>query len=228
MFKYLILFLFFALLTFAACAQKPDTSFAKKTKAKDTLVSTKNDTIVTRSMIPKVKKEKVYHPDTTHSPRSALIRSLILPGLGQIYNHRWWKVPFIYGGFVALGASYISNENNYTLFNILAHYRESGHTPGKNEPKYNEYQLYAIVSNQSIYDAADGYRRNRDLVILGFVGVWGIQAIEAYVNAKFIQAYSIDSNLSMKISPSLINQPMYALNAINSYIPGIKITFALR
>ncbi|MDP9048235.1 MAG: DUF5683 domain-containing protein [Bacteroidota bacterium] len=228
MFKYLLLFFFFGLLSFAALAQKPDTSIAKKTKAKDTLVSTRNDTIITRSFAPKAKKEKIYHPDSTHSPRTAVIRSLMLPGLGQIYNHRWWKVPPIYVGFGLLGVSYVSNQANFKEFNALAHYRENGHAPTPNEPYYKEYQLYTTLSNQSIYDAADGYRRNRDLVFLGFLGVWGIQAIEAYVNAKFIQSYTIDSNLSMKISPGLINQPMYAQNFIGSYIPGIKITFALR
>jgi hypothetical protein len=228
MFKYLLLFVFFVSLTFAALAQKPDTSIAKKTKAKDTLVSTKHDTIVTRSMMPKVKKEKIYHPDSTHSPRTAIMRSLIIPGWGQIYNHSWWEIPLIYGGFAALGASYISNEANYKVFLQLSHYREFGQTPKPTEPYYNEFQLYANLPSQSIYDAADGYRRNRDIVILSFVGVWGIQVIEAYINAKFIHSYSIDNNLSMKITPDFQTQPVYAQNFSGSYIPGIKITFALR
>jgi hypothetical protein len=226
-FKYLLLFLFFVSLTFAALAQKPDTSLAKKTKAKDTLISTKHDTIVTRSM-GKVKKEKIYHPDSTHSPRTALIRSLIIPGWGQIYNHSWWKVPFLYGGFGVLGYSYISNQTNLNEFLQLSHYREFGITPKPTDPYYREFQLYSALPSQSIYDAADLYRRNRDIVILSFAAVWGIQVIEAYINAKFIHSYSIDSNLSMRVSPGFLNQPVYAQNFTNSYIPGIKITFALR
>jgi hypothetical protein len=227
-FKYLLLFIFFVSLSFAALAQKPDTSLAKKTKAKDTLVSTKYDTTVTRSMGPKVKKEKIYHPDSTHSPHTAIMRSLIIPGWGQVYNHSWWKVPFIYGGFAALGASYLSNQTNLKEFLQLSHYREFGITPTVNDPYYREFQLYTNVPSQSIYDAADTYRRNRDIVILSFAAVWGIQVIEAYIHAKFIHSYSIDSNLSMRVSPEVLNQPVYAQNFTNSYIPGIKITFALR
>jgi hypothetical protein len=228
MFKYLLLFLFFVSLTFAALAQKPDTSLAKKTKAKDTLVSTKHDTIVTRSMMPKVKKEKIYHPDSTHSPHTAIMHSLIIPGWGQAYNHSWWKIPLIYGGFGILGYSYISNQTNLNEFLALSHYREFGIPPKPTDTYYRQAVLYASVSSQSIYDAADLYRRNRDIVILSFAAVWGIQVIEAYIQAKFIHSYSIDSNLSMRVSPGFLNQPAYAQNFTNSYIPGIKITFALR
>jgi len=72
------------------------------------------------------------------------------------------------------------------------------------------------------------FRRNRDLGILGFVGGWGIQMIDAYIDAKFIHSYSMDNNLSFKVSPGTIGQPMYALNNTSMFIPAVKITFTLK
>jgi hypothetical protein len=230
MYKYFFLVWLLAGCTFAAIAQNPDT--AKKSavlkRGKDTLMSTKHDTVVARSFKPKVKKEKVFHPDSTHDPHTAFIHSLIVPGWGQIYNHRIWKVPLIYGGLGSFVAAIIFNTSNYNLFLQLAKYRADGTQPKPTDKIYPQYQAYSIYTDQAIYDANDYYRRTRDLCILGFVGFWGINVVDAYIDAKFIHSYTIDNNLSIKIRPGLLNQPAYAQNFSSSYIPAIKITFALR
>ena len=229
MYKYLIFCGLLISLSFAAFAQTPDTALTKKkTLAKDTLVATKSDTDITRQRIIKPKKEKIYHPDSTHSPRTAIMRSLIVPGLGQIYNRKYWKVPLIYAGLGAVVYFFNFNNNYYKEYLILSNYRIKGITPKSTDPKHNEYTQVRTVPDQSIYDNTDYYRRNRDLLILGFVGGWFIQVVDAYIDAKFINSYSIDSNLSMRIAPGLINQPMYAQNFTGSFIPAIKITFALK
>jgi len=213
---------------FTAVAQQPDTTSAKLKTTKDSLVSTKNDTDVVRSYKPKKQKERVYHPDSTHSPHKAVIRSLLVPGLGQIYNHQWWKVPVIYTGIGLLGWAVVFNNTYYNEFLALSKYREHGVTPGPKDPYYNEYNLYINQPDQALYDATDGYRRNRDLSILGILAAWGINAVDAYIDAKFIHSYSVDNNLSMRVTPSLLNQPVYALNSSSSYVMGLKITFTLR
>jgi len=226
-----LLFILLTSLTFAAVAQKPDTSVTKKNRmAHDTLVSTKSDTDITRAKIIKPKKEKVYHPDSTHSVHTAIMRSAIVPGLGQIYNRKYWKVPLIYAGLGTVAYYLVWNINNYNKFARFSHFREFAQSPDPTDPLYAEYQLYnaAHVPDQSIYDQTDYYRRNRDLLVLGFVGGWLIQVVDAYIDAKFINSYSIDNNLSIRITPGLINQPAYAQNFTGSYIPGIKITFALK
>lgn len=226
MYKYLLLVWFLACFALKAAAQQPDTSTIVKTQ-KDTLVSTKQDSIAASMFRPKVKKEKerVYHPDTTHSPHKAIMRSLMIPGWGQLYNHRWWKVPVIYGGLGLLGVAIIFNASNYNEFIALAHYREKGIVPTPTMPYYAEYNLYANQTSQAIYDASDGYHRYRDLCILGLLGAWGINVIDAYIDAKFQHSYSVDSNLSFKVTPSLLNQPTYALVPVNALIPGLKFTF---
>ena len=215
------------LCTFGAMAQNPDTT--KKSvvlkSSRDTLMSTRNDTIVTKAFKPKAKKEKVYHPDSLHSPHKAWTRSLFLPGWGQVYNHRWWKVPVIYAGLSLLGVAIVYNNTYYKEFLALSKYREHGQQPTSTQPYYTQYQLYIAQPDQALYDATDGYRRDRDLCILGVLGAWGINCIDAYIDAKFENAYTVDNNLAMKVTPALLNQQMFAQNLNSSFIPGIKITF---
>jgi hypothetical protein len=232
MYKYLLVIWLMAGCSLAAMAQSPDTT-SKHIKNKDTLISTKQDTDVVRSYLhpntPKKKKDKVYHPDTLHNPHTAVMRSLFIPGWGQAYNHRWWKVPIVYGTLGLIGWAYVFNANYYREFLALTEYRYHGIEPKVGDKYYNEYQAYkaANVPDQSIYDAKDGYRRNRDLSILGFVAFWGINCVDAYIDAKFIHSYAVDSNLALKVAPSMITQPLYAQSAVGSFIPAIKITFTL-
>lgn len=183
-----------------------------------------------KSLVPRVRKDRVYHPDSTHNPHTAIMHSLIIPGWGQLYNHQWWKVPIIYGGLGLFGVAIVFNQKNYSTFSTLALYYNRGIVPGKTDKNYNEYNIYkaANVPAQSIYDASDGYRRNRDLCYLGVVAFWGINVIDAYIDAKFIHSFTVDNNLSMKVRPDLITQPLYAQNLNASYIPGIKIIFTLK
>ena len=193
----------------------------------DTLKASRADTDFMQSRKPKVRKEKVYHPDTTHSPHRAVMRSLIVPGWGQVYNHKIWKVPLVYGGLIGFGWAYIYNAKNYRMFLALSKYRNHLITPGPKDPYYFEFNQYSQFGDQAIYNAKDGFRRDRDLCILGFVAFWGINTIDAYIDAKFIHSYTLDNNFTMRIAPDFISQPMYAQSSPISYIPGIKITFTL-
>ena len=232
MLKHLLVTLLFIGITFAAMAQEPDT--LKKTAA-DT-VPVKKDTVIRTTFAPKIKKEKIYHPDSTHSPRTARIRSTIIPGWGQFYNHRWWKVPIIYTGLGLLGVAIVYNQQYYNQFLALAQIKRTAAIPLPGSalyPKYikyqAEYELYANLSSETLGNAADGYRRNRELSILGVIVVWGLNIVDAYIDAKFINSFTVDNDLSMKITPGFISQPMYASSNFNaSYIPGLKITFTLR
>jgi hypothetical protein len=223
MYKYLLIIGMLTVCAFTVKAQqKADTASVTK---KDTFK--KATGTAPGSFAPPIKKEKEYHPDSTHSPHKAVMHSLMIPGWGQLYNHRWWKVPIVYGGIGLLASAVIFNQGYYNQFNVLAHYYKSGVPPKVNDKYYAEYTAYkaAGVPEQNVYDALDGYRRNRDLSILGILGAWGIQTIDAYIDAKFINAYTVDNNFAIRVTPSVINQPVYAQNSFGSYIPGIKVTF---
>ncbi|WP_183563406.1 DUF5683 domain-containing protein [Mucilaginibacter sp. SP1R1] len=206
---------------FAVKAQKADTAGVNK---KDTVRKASNT--APGSFAPPIKDEKAYHPDSLHSPHKAVMHSLFVPGWGQLYNHRWWKVPIIYGGIGLLGAAIIFNQKYYTEYITLAKYKRQGTAPGPNDKYYADFIAYGNSASETDFaNAADGNRRNRDLSILGIFAVWGIQTIDAYIDAKFIHSYTVDNNLAMKITPSVLGQPVYGQSANMAFIPALKITF---
>lgn len=231
MFNRLLATILFLSISIFAFAQKPDT-----------LAKNKKDTTVLKldpsrsSFAPKIKKEKIYHPDSTHIPSLAVKRSLIIPGWGQVYNRKYWKLPIIYGGLGLLATAVIFNQTNYNEFTALAKIVRTGKVPLPGETLYPsyikykaDYDLYAGQSYDFFANASNSYQRNRDLSILGILGLWGLQTIDAYIDAKFINSFTVDSNLSFKVTPGLLNQPVYAFTTTsNAYIPGIKITFTLK
>lgn len=222
MYKFLLITGFVIAFTFAARAQGIDTSAARRA---DTVRKASNT--APGSFAPPIRKEKAYHPDSLHSPHKAVMHSLMIPGWGQVYNHQWWKVPIIYGGIGLLFSAVIFNQNYYNQFVTLSRYVQRGIAPGPTDPYYKEYMLYKQngVQDQNIYDSVDAYRRNRDLSIMGIVAAWGIQTIDAYIDAKFQHSFTVDNNLSMKVTPGLIGQPVYAQSVNTSFIPSVKITF---
>jgi hypothetical protein len=211
----------------AAVAQRPEIS-AKKSKADS--IQAKHDSLRSKPFVPKITGDRIYHPDSNHSPHTALIHSLLIPGWGQVYNHVWWKVPIIYVGLGFAGWLYVFYEKAYSENLAIAKYRERGTSPNPGDKYYDLYQEYSYYNypDQSITDAVRAYARYRDLSAFGFVAGWGIQALDAYVDAKFIHSYSMDNNFTFKVTPGLINQPMYAQNFNGSIIPGLKLTFTLK
>jgi len=228
MYKYLLTIFLVTGIALTAMAQKPQMDTVRNKR--DSL-NLKRDSASSKRFVPKVTKEKAYHPDSTHSPHKAVMRSLMIPGWGQIYNHQWWKVPVIYAGLGLLADAIIFNERYYKPTLVVAIYYEHGITPTPSMPQYNLYLEYqnAGTPAQSIYDAVNSYRRDRDLSIMGFAAAWGIQMVDAYIDAKFQHSYTMDTDFSFKISPTIINQqPMYAYNFNGPVIPGLKLTFTLQ
>ncbi|MBS7564207.1 hypothetical protein KHS38_07295 [Mucilaginibacter sp. Bleaf8] len=209
-------------LTLGAVAQKADTV---KVKNPQEQINHRKDSVTSKPFVPKApSKVKVYRPDSTHSPSLAVKRSAMIPGWGQVYNHRWWKVPFIYGGLGALGYNLVVNRQDYKMFLAIAKYRQRGTAPAENEAYYKEYNSYSRVQDQGIIDAKDNANRNFQICILSIAVVWGVQMVDAYIDSKFIHSYTMDDNLGFKIAPTLIGDPMYASNNFNNFTPALKVT----
>lgn len=132
-------------------------------------------------------------------PKQAAIRSAILPGLGQLYNKRWWKVPMVYAGFISIGLAYEFNQRYYKEFLGEVQYRLENNNKPK-DPRYAGYSYEGMVR------VKDTYRRNRDLSILGFVGMHALNILDAYIDAKFFR-FDISDDLSIQAYPTLYNQP---------------------
>jgi hypothetical protein len=229
MYRHLLLLIFlFAFV--GARAQFVDTTMHRNKK--DSL-NMKRDSATSKPFVPKPGKLSIYHPDSTHSPRKALFRSLYFPGLGQIYNRHglWWRLPVLYGGLGALAYNIYSNGKDYNSFLRESEWRAHGRIGDEPLPTYLGNSI-TNVSDQTIYDYKDNLRRNRDLSIFSFVGVWGINIVDAYVEAKFIHSYTMDNDLSFKITPSLMGaptiSPVYASNLNYTFTPSLKITFFLK
>ncbi|MES2810810.1 MAG: DUF5683 domain-containing protein [Bacteroidota bacterium] len=197
-------------------------------KPKADSVKAREDSLRSKAFVPKTNTLKVYHPDSTHSPTKAWHRSVAVPGWGQVYNKRIWKVPVIYTGLTLLVLMYRFNQDQYTQFLGVAKLRSRGEIPNVDNTYYTLYQQVTPYPDQAINDLVRGYARYRDLSVLLFAAAWGIQTIDAYVDAKFQHSYSMDDDFSVRIRPTLINQPVYAQNYNGAFIPGLKVTFTLR
>lgn len=148
-------------------------------------------------------------------PGKAAWSSAILPGLGQIKNGRWWKVPFIYGGLVSVGLAFEFNHRYYKEFLGELQYRQRTGEPL--DPRY------ANHDDQALNSVKNFYRRNRDLSALGFLAVHAINIIDAYVDAKFFR-YDISDKLGFQFQPSVIAVPSYASN---TPVPVLKLVIPL-
>jgi hypothetical protein len=152
-------------------------------------------------------------------PGIAARRSAILPGLGQIYNKRWWKVPLVYGGYVGIGLVYEFNQRYYKIFLKEAQYRAED--PDKANPLWK-----GRYRDEDIIGVKDGYRRNRDLSILAGIAFHAIQVIDAYIDAKFFR-FDVSNDLSLKVDPFV--QPGQIYNAFSPATPtiGFKVKLSL-
>jgi signal peptidase I len=221
--RLLVIILLISGFALAARAQNPVLN--NRDTKRDT-INRHRDSVTSKPFVPKIKHdEQKYHPDSLHSPHKAVIRSLIIPGWGQVYNHHWWKVPLIYTALGLLGDAYVFNEGYYQQFLALAKSREHGTAIAPGTKYYNDYILYANVPDQTIYDANDSYRRDRDLSIMGFVAFWGIQMVDAYIDAKFQHSYTMDTDFSLRIDPTILNQQNMLAQGFNGpIVPGLKLS----
>ena len=156
-----------------------------------------------------------WRPD----PQRALWLALVIPGGGQIYNRKYWKLPIVYGGFVGCIYAMLWNNMMYkdysqAYLDIMdddpgtASYNKFLHL-GKQIDSTNEDRYKTIFKSRK-----DKYRRWRDLSFFCMLGVYAISVIDAYVDAE-LSSFDISKDLSLKVRPSVINNkssvnPLYA------------------
>ena len=181
-----------------------------------------------------IEEQKIvtYKPDSTkedrpslfrdsaklQSPRKAILRSAIIPGWGQARNGKWWKVPLVYGGFVGIGLYYEFNQRFYKDLLQESQYRKTRTDEQETweDPKYK-----GVTNDQQIFNAKDFYRRNRDLAIMAFVAFYGINLLDAYIDAR-LATFDVSDDLSLKVSPDL-SIPYYA-GFSQAPTPMLKLT----
>ncbi len=143
------------------------------------------------------------------APSRAAFYTAIVPGLGQIYNKKYWKLPLVYAGIGVPVYFWIDNQKNYT------HYRNEY----KNRLQGNFSQLdpkLAGLDDERLLDGQNFYRRNRDLSVVVAVGFYILSIVDANVDAHLMQ-FNVNDNLTIKpaieYDPRSLNQQyQYAIN----------------
>jgi len=139
-----------------------------------------------------------------HSPSKAAIMSAILPGLGQAYNRKYWKIPIVYVGVATLGYFIKFNHDQYQSYK-------------------NQYIAESELDQPNVGDLARFeanalyFRRNRDLTIVGLAAFWGLNIIDANVDAHFFN-YDISPNLSLEARPA------YQLTTSGALAPQVYLS----
>lgn len=145
------------------------------------------------------------------SPSKAAFYSALVPGLGQIYNKKYWKLPIVYGGLAIGIYSYSWNNNKYHEYRDEYKRRLDGTSQGTAHPTYGG------LSDDGLLRAQKYHQRNRDLSALISAGIYILNIIDANVDAHLMQ-FNVNDNLS--VAPDIRqNQIDYKFNS------GVKLTF---
>ncbi len=166
-----------------------------------------------------INRGKVADTTVFHSPRKAALYAAVLPGLGQIYNRKWWKVPVVYAGFATLGYFVWFNGSNYIKYrdayldftdknpgtasylNLIsssidpATYDDVRHPDTYNQE--NRDWIESQLKNGMAY-----YKRYRDLSMIGMAGWYILTILDALVDAQLYD-FDITPDLTMRMVPAI-------------------------
>jgi len=159
-------------------------------------------TLAAQDTVPSPAPGEKALPVKKHSAKKASIYSAILPGLGQAYNHKYWKIPIIYAGFGAFAYFIHQNNTEYQKFKEAYLWKVSGDTI----PIDNEY-IYKYQTTDQLVNGKNYYLRNLELTCI-LTGVWYIlNILDATVDAHLMD-YDINEDLSVHLQPGFTGQNM--------------------
>lgn len=146
-------------------------------------------------------------PESVHARKAAIWG--ILPGGGQIYNKRWWKLPIVYG--ILGGVGYLMADNAITMrdYNQALDIRFAGGID----------QYSGFLSDQQLIANRNFYRRNLQLTAVGFTALWGLSIVDAVVDAH-LKTYDISDNISFKCRPKITT-------VCNKSVPSLHLSLHL-
>ena len=184
----------------------------QKAEAQNVVFDTIGNTLITADTVVKpqkpAKSSKVKKP---HSPVKATIMSACLPGLGQIYNGKWWKVPIVYAGLGYLAYRNFSEYRSY----LHAYEFKTGDLPEGTTLNQHEMDLANKYADSQLQTYKESYRRDFELYGILTVAWYGLNILDACVDGH-LYSYDISDDLSFSIDPYLqsaeppIKMPQYA------------------
>jgi len=141
--------------------------------------------------------------DYSHSPLKATLYALVLPGLGQAYNKKYWKMPIVWAGLGGVG--YAINFNTKMYREATLEFAEDPSDQNQHALKY--------------------WRRYMELSYIGLIVVYAFQVLDAYVDAQ-LHNWNVSENLSMGVAPSL--QPLMHPSSLTGQSVGLTCTLKIR
>ena len=152
-------------------------------------------------------------PRDGHTPRGALLRSVAVPGWGQLYNRQYYKVPIVYAGLGLLAYLVVDRNSEYTLYRHAFLFKAWDEEVLNDDAEVNPFPQFESdyakllareglnnISSSSLEPIRDSLRRNRDLSILGIGVVYALSTLDAYVSAHLLQ-FDISEDLSLRVLP---------------------------
>lgn len=232
-----IISIFTALLCYVCCPQRIQAQTADQKHGNDTIRAEKlveakamdkaeqqSQTDVAKTAKPK-RDWATWKPD----PKRAMWLALVLPGAGQIYNRKYWKLPIFYGGFV--GCAYALRWNNMMYHDYSQAYLDIM-DDDLNTQSYNQFLhlgTQITSDNQSRWQEVfrkrkDRYRSWRDLSFFVMIGVYALSVVDAYVDAS-LSEFDISPDLSFHFSPAVFSSQENGLYKFNKPAVGLQCGF---
>ncbi|MCX7550036.1 DUF5683 domain-containing protein [Xanthomarina sp. F2636L] len=150
----------------------------------------------------------IQDPIDPLSPARAAFYSAVLPGLGQAYNKKYWKIPIVYAGLGVGLYFYIDNNKEYNRYRDAYKRRLAG---------FEDDEFFGTVTTDGLQEAQKNFGRNREISLLVTIAIYALNIIDANVDAHLLQ-YNVDDNLSLK--------PHYKLNEYdNTGDLGLTLNF---
>jgi hypothetical protein len=147
--------------------------------------------------------DSIYVDEAQFSrPKKAAYLSAALPGLGQAYNKRYWKIPIVLGAFGTVGYFIGWNNNKYQQY-------RNAYLLKKSFPLEELDDDLAInISEDNLQRGLDYYRRNRDLLMILLVGVYIIQILDAHIDAHLME-FDVSDDLTFRVEPGFESQSLW-------------------
>lgn len=180
-----------------------------------------NDTSVLKT---KTGQDSVVVKKKVHSPRKATMRSLIIPGWGQIYNKKYWKVPIVYAAIGIPAYTFTFNRKWYNktkyALSIVANDRYTGPAAEDSLSKVDEALKFLVMTKEqgSLVNYRNQFRRDMDYSILFTILMWGLNIVDATVDGH-LKGFDVGDELSLKIKPTIMP---------NTMTPGLSLVVNFR
>jgi len=170
----------------------------------------------------------LLHAEFKPQPSKAIWYAAVVPGLGQIYNRKYWKLPIVYGG--AMGLTYAISWNGGMYRDYQKAYRDIVDNDASTQSYVNILPQGVVIDsdNKAYYTSLlknkqDNYLRYRDLSIIGTVGLYLLSIVDAYVDAHLYD-FDVSPDLSLKIVPKAI--PLKHINHFSDVSFGLSCQFS--